>query len=143
VAGCSCSSEVACIKYALTYCCKLSSTSQFARWCTTCNQLGMHPSAFAASEGCLLQSLPVTLCCCCCHHAPFSIPLHLCRHNSHHAFPQSARHGLEWYEIDLTWYVICILKALGIVWDVHVPSEKAKSLKRRQPAPIKLTAKAE
>jgi hypothetical protein len=65
-----------------------------------------------------------------------------CRHNSHHAFPQSARHGLEWYEIDLTWYVICTLKALGIVWDVHVPSEKAKALKRVKPAPIKLTAKA-
>ncbi|KAF6260540.1 MGDG specific palmitate delta-7 desaturase [Scenedesmus sp. NREL 46B-D3] len=63
-------------------------------------------------------------------------------HNSHHAFPQSARHGLEWWELDLTWYLICTLKALGIVWDVHVPSEKAKSLKRKQPAPIKLTAKA-
>jgi stearoyl-CoA desaturase (delta-9 desaturase) len=64
-------------------------------------------------------------------------------HNSHHAFPQSARHGLEWWEIDLTWYLICALQAVGIVWDVHVPSEKAKSLKRKQPAPIKLTAKAE
>jgi hypothetical protein len=72
------------------------------------------------------------------------LPSHyiICRHNSHHAFPQSARHGLEWYEIDLTWYVICTLKALGIVWDVHVPSEKAKALKRVKPAPIKLTAKA-
>jgi hypothetical protein len=73
--------------------------------------------------------------------ASYRICLH-CRHNSHHAFPQSARHGLEWYEIDLTWYVICALKALGIVWDVHVPSEKAKALKRLKPAPIKLTAKA-
>lgn len=41
-------------------------------------------------------------------------------HNSHHAFPYSARHGLEWYELDLTWYLICTLKALGIVWDVQV-----------------------
>lgn len=39
---------------------------------------------------------------------------------SHHAFPYSARHGLEWWEIDLTWYLICGLKALGIVWDVQV-----------------------
>lgn len=35
-------------------------------------------------------------------------------------FPYSARHGLEWWEIDPTWYLICILKALGIVWDVQV-----------------------
>jgi fatty-acid desaturase len=41
-------------------------------------------------------------------------------HNSHHAFPYSARHGLEWWELDPTWYLICILKALGLVWDVQV-----------------------
>lgn len=35
-------------------------------------------------------------------------------------FPYSARHGLEWWEIDPTWYLICILKFLGIVWDVQV-----------------------
>uniref|UniRef100_A0A383V3J7 Fatty acid desaturase domain-containing protein n=1 Tax=Tetradesmus obliquus TaxID=3088 RepID=A0A383V3J7_TETOB len=69
-------------------------------------------------------------------------------HNSHHAFPQSARHGLEWWEIDLTWYLICGLKATGLAWDVHVPrrrmpSEKAKALKARQPALVKLTAKFE
>ena len=41
-------------------------------------------------------------------------------HNNHHAFPYSARHGLEWWQIDPTWYLICVLKALGIVWDVQV-----------------------
>jgi fatty-acid desaturase len=41
-------------------------------------------------------------------------------HNSHHAFPYSARHGLEWWELDPTWYLICVLKAMGIVWDVQV-----------------------
>lgn len=35
-------------------------------------------------------------------------------------FPYSARHGLEWWELDPTWYLICILKFLGIVWDVQV-----------------------
>ncbi len=37
-------------------------------------------------------------------------------------FPYSARHGLEWWELDPTWYLICILKALGLVWDVQVSS---------------------
>jgi stearoyl-CoA desaturase (delta-9 desaturase) len=39
-------------------------------------------------------------------------------HNNHHSEPQSARHGLAWYEIDLNWYAIRTLSALGLVWDV-------------------------
>jgi stearoyl-CoA desaturase (delta-9 desaturase) len=39
-------------------------------------------------------------------------------HNNHHAVPQSARHGIVWYEIDLNWYGICVLRALGLAWDV-------------------------
>jgi fatty-acid desaturase len=36
-------------------------------------------------------------------------------HNNHHAYPVSARHGFEWYEIDFNWYTIWILKQLGLV----------------------------
>jgi fatty-acid desaturase len=39
-------------------------------------------------------------------------------HNNHHAVPQSARHGLAWYEFDLNWYGICALRALGLAWDI-------------------------
>jgi fatty-acid desaturase len=35
-------------------------------------------------------------------------------HNNHHAFPVSPRHGLKWYEIDVNWYGIWILKQLGL-----------------------------
>jgi fatty-acid desaturase len=45
-------------------------------------------------------------------------------HNNHHAHPQAARHGLAWYEIDLNWYGICALRALGLVWDVKAPKLK-------------------
>jgi hypothetical protein len=31
-------------------------------------------------------------------------------HNNHHAFPFSARHGLEWWQVDITWGVISTLK---------------------------------
>ncbi len=41
-------------------------------------------------------------------------------HNNHHAFPQSARHGLAWYEIDVNWYGIWMLRALGLAWDIKV-----------------------
>lgn len=65
-------------------------------------------------------------------------------HNAHHAFPYSARHGLEWWEIDPTWYLICALKALGIVWDVQVPSEKVRASKRAKSAKaVNITAKAQ
>jgi fatty-acid desaturase len=35
-------------------------------------------------------------------------------HNNHHAHPTSARHGLAWYELDITWMQIGLLKQLGI-----------------------------
>jgi stearoyl-CoA desaturase (delta-9 desaturase) len=41
-------------------------------------------------------------------------------HNNHHAHPTSARHGLAWYEFDVNWIGISLLKALGLAWDVRV-----------------------
>jgi stearoyl-CoA desaturase (delta-9 desaturase) len=35
-------------------------------------------------------------------------------HNNHHAHPTSARHGLAWYELDITYWHIRFLKLLGI-----------------------------
>ena len=35
-------------------------------------------------------------------------------HNNHHAFQYSARHGMQWWEIDLTWMTIRLLQALGL-----------------------------
>src|SRR6201987_757722 len=42
-------------------------------------------------------------------------------HNNHHAAPQSARHGLAWYEFDLNWYGIWALRTLGLAWGVKLP----------------------
>lgn len=46
-------------------------------------------------------------------------------HNNHHAFQYSARHGLKWWEIDLTWMTIQLLQALGLATNVKLPPEKA------------------
>lgn len=43
-------------------------------------------------------------------------------HNGHHAFPSSARFGLEWWQIDLGWWLIGSLRVLGLARDVHTPS---------------------
>jgi stearoyl-CoA desaturase (delta-9 desaturase) len=34
-------------------------------------------------------------------------------HNNHHAHPHSARHGLRWFEFDITWQHIKVLRQLG------------------------------
>jgi fatty-acid desaturase len=41
-------------------------------------------------------------------------------HNNHHAAPQAARHGLAWYEVDVNWYGIAVLRMLGLAWDVKL-----------------------
>lgn len=51
-------------------------------------------------------------------------------HNNHHAFPFSARHGLKWYEFDLSWFTIQLLKALRLAEAVRLPT--AAMLERLQ-----------
>jgi stearoyl-CoA desaturase (delta-9 desaturase) len=41
-------------------------------------------------------------------------------HNNHHAHPTSARHGLAWYEVDISWMTIRLLQALGFAKAVKV-----------------------
>ena len=43
-------------------------------------------------------------------------------HNNHHAHPRSARHGMTWWEVDLSWMQIRVMQWLGLAWDVQVPS---------------------
>lgn len=42
-------------------------------------------------------------------------------HNNHHYYPAAARNGFFWWEIDLTWYVLRALSAVGLVWGLKVP----------------------
>lgn len=42
-------------------------------------------------------------------------------HNNHHAYQSSARQGFRWWEIDPTYYLLCALSRLGIVWDLKAP----------------------
>jgi stearoyl-CoA desaturase (Delta-9 desaturase) len=39
-------------------------------------------------------------------------------HNNHHAFPRSAFHGLRWWQIDFSAYLIRGLERLGLAWNV-------------------------
>jgi fatty-acid desaturase len=41
-------------------------------------------------------------------------------HNNHHAHPTSARHGLAWYEFDISWITLKMMRAVGLAKDVRV-----------------------
>ncbi len=41
-------------------------------------------------------------------------------HNNHHAYPQSAKHGLRWFEFDLTWAHIRLLKKFGLAKKIRL-----------------------
>jgi stearoyl-CoA desaturase (delta-9 desaturase) len=52
-------------------------------------------------------------------------------HNNHHAFPTSARHGLRWWQLDPSGWLIGAMERVGLVWDVvRIAPERrlAKSL---------------
>jgi stearoyl-CoA desaturase (delta-9 desaturase) len=40
-------------------------------------------------------------------------------HNNHHRFPAAARQGFRWWEIDLSYYGLRLLAALGVIWDLR------------------------
>jgi stearoyl-CoA desaturase (delta-9 desaturase) len=50
-------------------------------------------------------------------------------HNNHHAFPNSARHGLRWWQLDIAYIVIRGLELVGLATKVRLPSTYMKSAK--------------
>ena len=52
-------------------------------------------------------------------------------HQSHHTFPTSARHGLRWWQIDVSYFVIKILAWLRLAWNVRLPTAEARERMRR------------
>lgn len=50
-------------------------------------------------------------------------------HNNHHAFPTSARHGLQWWQFDSSWLIIQTMGLLGLAWQIRTPSENAMETK--------------
>jgi stearoyl-CoA desaturase (Delta-9 desaturase) len=51
-------------------------------------------------------------------------------HNNHHHFCASANQGFFWWEVDISYYVIKLMEALGLAWDVRTPSESALNRNR-------------
>ncbi|MCA6523041.1 MAG: acyl-CoA desaturase [Pseudanabaena sp.] len=47
-------------------------------------------------------------------------------HNNHHAYPNVAKAGWRWWEIDVTWWAIQVLRVLGLATKVIIPPAIAK-----------------
>jgi stearoyl-CoA desaturase (delta-9 desaturase) len=52
-------------------------------------------------------------------------------HNTHHAFPTSARHGLLWWQPDLSYWAIRALALVGLAWDIRLPTREARERAQR------------
>lgn len=57
-------------------------------------------------------------------------------HHTHHAFPTSARHGLRWWQIDMSYWLIRTMERLGLAWNVRVPSPEAIAAAKLHPVTV-------
>ncbi len=55
-------------------------------------------------------------------------------HNNHHHYPASVRQGFYWWEIDMTYYFLRLMSALGLVWDLKPVPVKARESNRIAPS---------
>jgi stearoyl-CoA desaturase (delta-9 desaturase) len=57
-------------------------------------------------------------------------------HNNHHRYQRAARNGFYWWELDLTYYAIRAMAAVGLAWDLQqVPEriyEEARAVKAKR-----------
>jgi stearoyl-CoA desaturase (delta-9 desaturase) len=54
-------------------------------------------------------------------------------HNNHHYCMSSARQGFRWWEIDLSYYILRGLEAVGIVHDLRRPSAQVLAMRAARP----------
>jgi len=52
-------------------------------------------------------------------------------HNNHHHYMNSARQGFYWWEIDITYYGLRALSAMGLIWDLKQPPKRVLDQGRR------------
>ena len=53
-------------------------------------------------------------------------------HNNHHYYEVASRQGFFWWEIDITYYFLKFLSAIGLIWDLkgvpkHIKYSKNKA----------------
>jgi stearoyl-CoA desaturase (Delta-9 desaturase) len=54
-------------------------------------------------------------------------------HNNHHHYPSAVRQGFYWWEIDLTYYLLRALAAVGIIWDLNPVPARVREAREAAP----------
>lgn len=58
-------------------------------------------------------------------------------HNNHHHYPNSARQGFYWWEVDITYYLLRLMSWCGLIWELRpVPGRvlNVRKIKKRPKA---------
>ncbi len=55
-------------------------------------------------------------------------------HNNHHHYQSTANQGWFWWEVDVSWYALRALAALGIVRDLRTPPAAVRDAHRSEPS---------
>jgi stearoyl-CoA desaturase (Delta-9 desaturase) len=58
-------------------------------------------------------------------------------HNNHHFYPNAARQGFYWWEIDISYYVLKVMSWFGIIWDLKPVPVEARDHTPRRIQPIR------
>lgn len=63
-------------------------------------------------------------------------------HNNHHAYQTSARHGIAWWEIDMTYIAIKLMSYVGLVHTIKMPKipNPVKPSTEKRPNPLLVNA---
>lgn len=59
-------------------------------------------------------------------------------HNNHHKFPGSTRQGIFWWEIDVSYMILKLMSAVGLVWDLHKTPKAAFDRAEAERAPVRM-----
>ena len=51
-------------------------------------------------------------------------------HNNHHRYMRAARQGFAWYELDITYMVLRLLAAVGLIWEIREPPADVMAVAR-------------
>ena len=54
-------------------------------------------------------------------------------HNNHHAYQTSARHGLRWWEVDMTYMAIRLMSMVGLAHSLKLPKPRRHRPSRPRP----------
>ncbi len=51
-------------------------------------------------------------------------------HNNHHCNPGSVKQGFKWWQVDFSYYILVLMKKMGLVWDFKYPNQSLLNKKQ-------------